>query len=473
MNSNSAELFGRVDAPFNVFLNGFVGLGETVSGRQTDEDFDEDNPHRPYNDTVSNNNGHIAYAVADLGYDLFRSADYKIGPFVGYTLFNQYIFKSGCEQIANTIGNCIASSPPLASSQLIGLEDMTWQALRVGLSGQVSLTDRIKLAADAAYLPSLSYSWMDDHLEDALQHFMGSDGNGVQVQTLLSYDVNNRLSIGIGGRYWAMWSRDAQFYTVPTGTPAGPTRNAIELLGGFAQVAYRFDPDGAAKSGAVAWPLFKAPAASSAYNWTGLYGGIEGGGVFGNSDQIGQLTGGERPTAAATPSFAVDGGLLGGTLGYNSEFDRKFVFGFEGDMSWVDASGSAQQIPPFNTAQTASTRELWLATARARLGLIPADRWLVYATGGLAAADVQADIAPSTFFTPESYVRPGWTAGAGIEAVITGNWTAKIEYLFTGLENHAYFVTTPNVANETNRADGVPLDNNIIRAGINYKFGAL
>jgi hypothetical protein len=44
--------------------------------------------------------------------------------------------------------------------------------------------------------------------------------------------------------------------------------------------------------------------------------------------------------------------LLGGTVGYNSEFDRKFVFGFEGDMSWVDASGSAQQIAPFNTARS-------------------------------------------------------------------------------------------------------------------------
>jgi hypothetical protein len=45
--------------------------------------------------------------------------------------------------------------------------------------------------------------------------------------------------------------------------------------------------------------------------------------------------------------------------------------------------------------------------------------------------------------------------------------------LFTGLEDHACFVPTPNVANETNRADGVPLDGDTIRAGINYKFGAL
>ena len=31
-------------------------------------------------------------------------------------------------------------------------------------------------------------------------------GIGVQTQAVLSYDVTDRLSVGIGGRYWAMWS---------------------------------------------------------------------------------------------------------------------------------------------------------------------------------------------------------------------------------------------------------------------------
>ena len=46
-----------------------------------------------YNNTFSTNNGSINYAVVDLGYDVLRNADYKVGPFVGYTVFNQYIFK--------------------------------------------------------------------------------------------------------------------------------------------------------------------------------------------------------------------------------------------------------------------------------------------------------------------------------------------------------------------------------------------
>jgi outer membrane immunogenic protein len=149
------------------------------------------------------------------------------------------------------------------------------------------------------------------------------------------------------------------------------------------------------------------------------------------------------------------------------------VFGLEGDMSWVDARGSANQIAPFNVTQTASTNELWLATARARIGVTPVDRWLLYATGGAALADVEAGIANAngtTAFAGESHVRAGWTAGGGVEAAIIGNWSAKVEYLYVGLQNHAYFVPTPNDPTVTNRAGGVPLNNNIIRGGINYKI---
>jgi opacity protein-like surface antigen len=474
--TNSAEIYGRVDTPWNVFVNGFVGVGSTMSGTQTDEDFDELAFFRFYNDTVSGNTGHIAYGVIDLGYDVLRTANYKVGPFVGYTVFNQYIVKSGCQQIANVVGNCLATSPPLPSSQVIGIEDMTWQAIRVGLSGEVTLADRVKLGADAAYLPYVPFTWVDDHLDDGLQHFNSGSGNGVQVQALLSYDVTDQLRLGIGGRYWAMWSYTAQSQTVPSAAGPGPSRNVIELAGAFVQAGYRFAPSSAiaGTSGLFAWaPVAKAPTPVPRYDWTGLYAGVQGGGVFGQSKQIGQITpvGGERPTADATPWFNVDGGLVGGTLGYNAQFYRIFVYGLEGDMSWVSAGGSAQQIAPFNTALTASTNEDWLATGRARIGVSPANGWLIYGTGGLAATDVGASVPGE--FGAEHHARAGWTAGGGVEAAITGNWSAKLEYLFVGLEDHAYFVPTPNVATQTNRAGGVPLDNNIVRGGINYRIGWL
>jgi opacity protein-like surface antigen len=475
MLTNSAELFGRIDTPWNVFFSGFIGTGATFRGGQNDEDFNEPAPDKAYNNTFSTNNGSINYAVADLGYNVWRNADYKVGPFVGYTVFNQYIFKTGCLQVASTTGNC--SATPLPSSQLIGSEAMTWQAVRVGLSGQVSLTDRLRFSAEAAYLPYVTYNWLDDHLERDLQWSNFGHGIGVQTQALLSYDVTDRLSVGIGGRYWAMWSTSGGRVTFPGGPTPDPTRNTIDLLGVFVQTSYRFSPNGAiaGKSSDFGFAsIFKAPVAPTTYSWTGFYGGISGGGLFGESKQIGQLTTDGRFTSDSTPKFDVDGGLVGATVGYNVQFSRNIIYGLEGDMSWVDASGSANQIPPFATSQTATTSEHWLATIRARIGFTPVERWLVYATGGLAAADVEASIRNangSIAFPGESYVRGGWTAGGGVEAAITGNWSAKFEYLYVGLENHGYFVPTPNNPAITNRAGGVPLNNNIVRGGINYKIG--
>jgi opacity protein-like surface antigen len=480
--TNSAELFGRIDSPVNIFVSGFAGVGGTVSGGQTDEDFDEPAPHRPYTVTASTSDGHISYAVADVGYDVLRTPDYKIGPFVGYTMLNQYIFTSGCQQIANPIGNCSAtgSSPPLPNSQLIGLDSLMWQAVRVGVSGEVKLADRVKLTADAAYLPYVTVDLFDNHLGDNGEGDTRGRGIGVQLQAVLSYDVTNRLSLGIGGRYWAMWTTSGELQQIaPTGPsgPLQPTLTSVVLAGAFTQVRYRFDPDTttAARPAGLALP-FKAPVAPVAYDWTGFYGGIEGGGVWGNSIQIGQTPG--RDTFDATPWFDVSGGMIGGTVGYNSQFYRIFVFGLEGDMSWVDARGSARQTA-LGTALTASTTEDWLATARVRIGVTPVNHWLIYATGGLAVADVEASIPAAAGSSSvealgsESHVRPGWTVGGGVEASITGNWSAKLEYLYVGLQNQGYFVPTPANPLVDNRAGGVPLNNNIVRAGINYKFGWL
>jgi opacity protein-like surface antigen len=478
LTTNSVELFAHIETPWNVFLNGFIGTGATTSGGQNDEDFHIVNPApaRPYNNTFSTNVGHSTYGVLDLGYDVLRRGDYKVGPFVGYTYFDQYIFKSGCLQIANPAGNCSPTgmSAPLSTSQLIGLENMAWQAVRVGLSGEARLTDRLKLNADVAYLPYVFYSWLDDHLGRDLQVSMFGHGEGMQAQAVLSYDATERLSVGIGGRYWSMWSTSALHQFIPG--QAGPNRNAVEMAGAFAQVDYHFAPGGATAASAPLLsyapifkaPAFKAPAAAPAYDWTGFYTGIEGGWTWGETKQVGQPT--NRITFDSTPSFHTSGGLIGATVGYNSQFNRMWVFGFEGDMSWTDASGSAPALPPFNARETADTREHWLSTMRSRLGVTPADHWLVYVTGGLAVADVEAVVTVPTSSESDSHVRWGWTAGGGIEAAVARNWSAKLEYLYVGLENVAYFVPTPNNPFASNRAGGVPLSHQILRAGVNYRF---
>jgi outer membrane immunogenic protein len=72
-----------------------------------------------------------------------------------------------------------------------------------------------------------------------------------------------------------------------------------------------------------------------------------------------------------------------------------------------------------------------------------------------------------------SSTQVGWTAGAGIEAAFTPNLTGKIEYLYVDFANSNCPATScgfgpgPAFAPVTTT---VTLKENIVRAGINYKF---
>jgi outer membrane immunogenic protein len=210
----------------------------------------------------------------------------------------------------------------------------------------------------------------------------------------------------------------------------------------------------------------KAPMMAPLYNWTGCYIGVEGGGAWGRShheDSVG---------LHITNDYDVTGGLIGGEIGCNYQVASTWVLGLEGDLSWVTKKGSASDILPFNTAFTSGTKEEWLGTGRARVGFLATPQFLLYGTGGFAVASVEADVTPPGVATvTESKTRWGWTAGAGGEYAFTSNWSVKVEYLFVQLQNAAYFATPVATPGGTIVSRGnVSLNNNIVRAGLNYKF---
>jgi opacity protein-like surface antigen len=470
LQTNSSELFGRVESPWNVFLKGYIGAGQTARGNNNDEDsFVNLNGIRaPYSNSYSPKiDGGIAYAVADLGYDFIRDRSSKLGAFVGYFYFNQLMNRYNCVQIANPQGGCEPPNETPTPPNVVRFQEIdNWQALRVGLSGETMLTDRLKIAIDAAYLPYLVFDGLDNHFRNPIVLFPASSrgGQGAQVEALLSYYLTDRFAVGVGGRYWTMWTTNGQF--VNTAQPGAPRyyRAAFEQAGAFVQASYTFGTAGV-HTNAASPQLFKAPAAASRTDWSGLYIGVEGGGDWGRSKHI-------NNTNDITPDFAVDGGVLGGTIGYNAQFGGAWLFGLEADMSWVTADGSASNLAPnFNPASSSETREHWLGTARVRLGVVPADRWLAYVTGGVAWADVEAIAhqANGDSFS-ESQARAGWTAGAGIEFAIDKNWSAKLEYLHVGLNNAPYLNFLNPAVNGVNRGGGVPLSDEIVRAGINYRI---
>ena len=209
-------------------------------------------------------------------------------------------------------------------------------------------------------------------------------------------------------------------------------------------------------------PSLPPPLPAAVYNWTGFYLGFNGGFGTGNSNWS------DGPIGT-TGSFTSSGFLVGGTAGVNYQLGD-YVFGIEGDGDWTNLHGnsgstcgaiSAVVAPPVSC----QTQSQWLATVRGRVGYA-FDRILLYGTAGAAFGNIQTGLNPPSTF--DSAVEAGWTVGAGLEIAVAQNWTAKAEYLFVDLPN----ATCTPVGNCGGAAGSiVSFNENIIRAGVNYKFG--
>ncbi len=196
-------------------------------------------------------------------------------------------------------------------------------------------------------------------------------------------------------------------------------------------------------------PLYKAPPEpySPAYNWSGFYLGINGGGGWGNSHWQG------------IGNVGLSGGLVGGTAGYNWQAGQT-VLGLEGDVDWSGLQGtSSSALCPGGTCSTSDT---WLSTVRGRLGY-SFDHFLPYVTGGLAVGDIKA-AAPAS--PGGSNTNAGWTVGGGVEFALPGNWSAKAEYLHVDLGRFNCGAACGGAPDEN-----VSMHDDVFRAGVNYHFG--
>ncbi len=190
-------------------------------------------------------------------------------------------------------------------------------------------------------------------------------------------------------------------------------------------------------------PASYAPAPAPAFSWSGIYVGINGGYAFGTGD-----------FSSGASVSGVNGFLAGGTIGANYQWGR-FVFGIEGDGDWTNLDGTST-----TTCASCEVKSTWLATARGRAGYAW-DRILFYGTGGAAFGNVQGGAIGGPF---DSGTQIGWTVGGGIEAAIAPNWTAKVEYLYVNLGNLNCTAAGCLAGNTLNVTE------NVVRAGINYKF---
>jgi len=208
-------------------------------------------------------------------------------------------------------------------------------------------------------------------------------------------------------------------------------------------------------------------------NWGGVYIGLNGGYGLGQSNWSDSL--------GSTGNFAANGGVFGGTLGINyAGFGDWVLLGFEGDFDWSGATGSGgcSVLGPdvLLAGATCQTRIDWLSTFRLRAGYTWS-HFLFYATAGGAVGDFRISTEPTDFgHNPTAPL--GWAAGAGVEYLFTDAVSVKLEYLYVNLGKVSCPAgilcsadnLEPQNITKTLQSGSVSFTENLIRAGINYKF---
>jgi outer membrane immunogenic protein len=228
----------------------------------------------------------------------------------------------------------------------------------------------------------------------------------------------------------------------------------------------------------------KAPAVAAVYDWTGFYIGTNLGYSWGRGSTDGSVTTRSLAVVAVFPTIVapltgranVNGFIGGGQLGYNWQ-QGSWVFGLEGDIQFSNERGSGDVCTATCPAGFVFTRDYkldWFGTARGRVGFLPAERILLYATGGLAYGGFSG----SSWTLPLnigtwSHTQAGWTVGAGVEAALGSNWSIKFEYLYMDLGHVGGSSATVVVPGVTSAAYlfNTKFTDSIARVGVNYKFG--
>ncbi len=491
----SAEGYFRGDHRSGVFVKGTIGGGSVIGGKMNDEDFPPVTV--PYSNTLQRHkDGELTYGSIDLGYTFWeRGATYRgglkdespvgtsqrLGVFLGYHHWRERLNTYGC---TNVSGGVICS-PAIPSTQNTLDNEAIWRSLRLGIVGDHQLGPRVKVTGEVAYVRS----WLDNTdfhnlRPDILPLKEDGTGNGVQAEVIVSYQVSEALSLGVGARWWHLATSDGHSHFEDT--PGGGSPQAIKFeadrYGVFLQGSYKIVDR---RSGSI-----KDAPAEPPYVWTGFYAGFNSGYAWGEAapgvtaDSANAATSLAIGDAPSGMSYDTAGYVSGGQAGYNFRHGRA-LFGVEADFGLAHIAGTGSvtsTVTPFNT--TIDQRVDWFGTLRGRVGVVAAGNLMLFASGGLAYGETKLNaavvgavgsacaVATTCSIGSANGISIGWTVGAGFEYALASNLTFRGEYLYVDLGERS--VHTQETAtggftpfNYTVRSD---FDFHVLRSGVSYKF---
>ena len=285
------------------------------------------------------------------------------------------------------------------------------------------------------------------------------------------------------------------------------------------------------------------PALSTMISWTGAYAGLNSGYDFGTNNNayaslwgpLGFTTTDNGRPQATMPLSGVglsqtglmsnnQNGYLGGfQTGYNYQWHEKYVIGLETDIQGASIKGGSSLTGAgynINSRNDGSSTTIggvqissgvdWLGTIRARAGYLVKPSLLLFATAGVSYGGANAQVTNMAYSAYNDFVYPtspsgiqpyfgsvtrtqtliGWTAGSGLEWMVTPSWSVKAEALYWSLGNMNVGTTalspqigtpvwngpgTPKFSLPSQVASGTTSINYqgvIARAGINYHFNS-
>lgn len=231
-------------------------------------------------------------------------------------------------------------------------------------------------------------------------------------------------------------------------------------------------------------PPAPAPMVEAApqYNWSGFYVGAQAGVAF-NRDS-GAFSS-DNTSFAGGNDDSETGFIGGGHVGYDYQFSNNFVLGAVADLNYIDAEARSNfnVAGPNGGANFDADQDInYVGTVRAKAGYAM-DRFMVYATGGLAYADIDSKVNGADTYTDAALNNydvsrrshsddVGYAVGAGFDVLATQNVSFGLEYLYTDLgetKNTVDFDTAGTV-NDFSATSKTDLDYHSVMAKASYHF---
>jgi opacity protein-like surface antigen len=473
LDSLAGETYARVDHSSGWFVKGFMGAGGIFNSILHDEDYEVNGPGTAYSNTYLTATGSMGYLVADVGYTFLRAPGAKLGAFVGYGFFSETLNSHGCTQVA---GADICRPPDPPNTLELSNEDH-YNSLRVGLSSEFMLTDKLKFVADAAYTPLVNLAGVDDHNSRGLIFPSSSSaGYGTMIDAFFTYDVTNNWNVGFGGRYWAWVMRkdgtSLSFGETPIlGSPDAQTNQYMANRYGFyVQSGYHWG-DTTRPAG-----LYDTVAdATRPMDWTGVYVGGHIGGGWSTAywtDPFGRgLSAGGDPLLPGFNDNTKAHGPLGGVQASANWQTGRWVVGIAADVSGATMRGDNTCFSGMGGVNCEHVINAF-STLTGRFG-VAWDRAMFYVKAGGAIVNAGYNLNGNTgsLNLGMAGVRlnsTGWTGGLGLEYAITDHWTTSFEYNHIDLANASPAYPTIPIINAQRMNVSQSLDT--LELGVNYKI---